>query len=346
MRKLLISKNMIIYFYIYLIFISVLLLVFNDSKIGDFFVTSHDEYRYYVLSNYVMADSKSLGWLYIFQNYYDYSQSLHFGYYMYLGFVRNFINDNLGLWYVFQTTIFFLANLYFSKFICLEFKLPEKDSYYLSILMIFYLPLFYLTFSLMRDVSIFFLISISLYLYKKEKFYLMGFFMLVLITYRMNACLGIVVYVIFDLILSRKIQFKSLVYAFLFVFFVSLYILNNYFDKFMERIYSLDYLSVLFESFRFMFSPIPWQVDAYIPFYLYIWYYISFFACIFGVFLYMLFFSYNKNNILFSKSLVAMILFNVFAYSTEVGVGFRQTAVLSPFLFVPVFISVIKRVKI
>lgn len=319
---------------------------FMDKKVGDFFVTSFDEYRYYTFSNYLINDVDSLGWFYIFSNYYQYSQSLHFGHYIYLSFFRIVSNDNLALWYISQTTIFLLANLFFSKFICMEFKVNISKAYYIAIGMIFYLPLFYLTYSIMRDIFIFFLISGSLFFYKKESFYICIIFLAILITYRMNACLGVVTYILSDLLIRNKINFRNLFFCFIALIAASIYMFNNYFDMLINRVLNLDFTSVFFEIVRFIFSPIPWQIDANIPSYLYIWYYISFFICIISIFILALTFLKKGEKSFFSIPVIIMIIFNVVVYSTEIGVGFRQMAVLSPFLYIPIFIFLLKVYKL
>lgn len=341
-----ISKGALIYFFIYFTICLILYIFFIDENIGDFFVTSFDEYRYYSFSNYLINDVENFGWYYVFNNYYQYSQSLHFGHYIYLSFFRMISNDSLSLWYISQTTIFFLANLFFSKFICLEFNVSKNKSYFIAISMIFYLPLFYLTYSLMRDISIFFLISGSLFFYKKENFYISIFFLAILITYRMNACLGVIAYIFCDLLIKKKLNLKNLIFCFLAFFSAGIYMFENYLDTFIRRVVSLDYTAIFLESIRFIFSPIPWQIDANIPMYLYAWYHFSFFICLISILITISILMTKKNKSFFSIPIIIMIFFNIIAYSTEIGVGFRQMAVLSPFFYIPIFIFLIKVSKL
>lgn len=334
-----ISKYLFFYILLYFICISIIFPLFFGQSVGDVFVTTNDEYRYYLATNNMISDYSRFGWIYMFKNYYEYSNSLHFGYYFYLTFIRILINDSLALWYSLQVTILFLSYLFFSKFIDLEFKLGENKKYLLCFLMLLYLPMVYLTFSLMRDVTIFLLISLCLFLYKKNNYLLLTMFLLILLTYRMNASIGILVFVFLDLIIRKNIKIKNIFYILSAVFIVSLFVFNNYFLILIERLNSLSISKFLFESFRFVFSPIPWKIDAYIPFYLHIWYYISFFFCVLSIFfLVPLCLRRSGFDKAFSIPLFAMILFNIFAYSTEAGVGFRQMAVFSPFLFIPIYI--------
>lgn len=336
-----ISKYLFFYIVLYFCCISIFFPFFLGENIGDVFVTTNDEYRYYLATNNMINDYSRFGWIYMFKNYYEYSNSLHFGYYFYLTFIRILIDDSLALWYSLQVAILFLSYFFFSKFIDLEFELGENRKYLLCFLMLLYLPMVYLTFSLMRDVTIFLLISLCLFLYKKNNYLLLTIFLLILLTYRMNASLGVLIYIVLDLIIRKNIKIKNIFYILIPMLIIALFLFNNYFLIFMERLSSLSISKFLFESFRFVFSPIPWQIDAYIPFYLHVWYYISFFSCVLLIFfLASLCLRRGGFNSVFSIPLFAMVLFNIFAYSTEAGVGFRQMAVFSPFFFIPIYIYI------
>lgn len=322
--------------------------LYGVGLVGDFLVTPYDELRYLEATERLVIDWNAYGLAYTIENYYNYSQSVHFGHYFVLAFIRNIFNDSMFFWSVYHNFIYSIGVYYFSKYLSLEYRfIGSRDVKYVSLLVFLYPVLYYLNFSLMRDISIFSLLAIILYLYKKNKYFLLVFFILILSTYRINVVLCVLLYILIDQMRGKDFisVFKYLVASFAVIGFVDLVAFGILFRN-LDRISISNFSNFLNETLVLFFSPLPFSIDPMLPGYLIFWFKISFFISIFLMSINI--FALIRSRFLIFVPTIPMlffILFYVFIYSTEVGVGFRQAAIVLPFIYTPILFYIVDMIK-
>lgn len=341
-----ISKLNLLSFIIFIIYFIFAVVYSYDLHIGDKFVTNYDELNYLQATNVMIVDIKSRGIMYVFANYYDYTQSIHLMHYFVLSFIRIVFNDSLLAWLTFQLLNFFIACVLLSKIFTL-YGFNKKYEIVSFLFLVVNAPLLYLTFSIMRDVQIFLLMVLSVYLYKKNLIIPLILSIILLMTYRVNAAGSIILYIVIEYIINKrsliKIKFNFMYFIYFLIFIVLLLGLNRITDNSIVRIAvskisEFNAIEFIINYFKFFISPLPWSVDPGLPSYLSIWYGLSF-TFTFCILLLVILCN-KKFNYTFVLPILAMISLNVLIYSVEAGIGFRQTAVLIPWISIAVLLHV------
>lgn len=318
--------------------------LYGLGSVGDFIVTPYDEFRYIEATDRLMVDLKAYGLIYTIENYYIYSQSVHFGHYFILSFVRYLFNDLMVFWSIYQNLIYCMGVYFFSKYLNIEYSfIKEVYTKYVSILVFLYPVFYYLNFSLMRDISIFAFLSICLYLYKTNRYPLLIVFVFVLATYRINMVLCLLLYILVDQLKGKSFIsiFKNLTSSVFIVFLIDI-VAFGFISRNLERIGLSDFSNLMNEILVLFFSPLPFSIDPSLPGYLIAWFKFSFVICIFLMSANIFILVYRKfSNFVPVLPIFIFIFLYVFIYSTEVGVGFRQAAVVLPFIYIPILFYMI-----
>ncbi|MDQ9022755.1 hypothetical protein RFI02_16740 [Acinetobacter sichuanensis] len=341
----LVRKKIIIYFVIFIILSIFTCFRFWGGHVGDFIVTNYDELRYLFASDKIIQDVQTQGVLFTLENFYNYSQSIHFLHYFVLSFFRYIFNDSMILWSMWQLVIYTVGCYYFSKFIRLEYDFISSNEEIISgILMLSYPVFYFLTFSLMRDIAIFTFLSMSLYFYKSNNYKFLLLFVLILSLYRINMMICVLVYIVVDQLKGKS--FSSIMKYLFFSIFV-LYIIDivtiNFISRHVSRIFDFNFLNIFQEILVFLFSPLPFSVDQSLPIYLHIWFVFSFGICLFLLFFYFIFVIKTKNiQLILRFPIICMTLVYIASYSLEFGIGFRQSSIVLPFIYIPIFIYFFK----
>lgn len=330
----------------FLIFLIISFVSYGTGVVGEYIVTANDEYRYLNATDKLIEDIGNYGLIYTIENYYNYSQSVHFIHYFLLSFNRIIFNDSMFFWVSFQSLIYCFGVYFFSKYMYLEYEFIDKKSIlYISFLMFFYPVFYYLTFSLMRDISIFTLFSMSLFFYKNKNFKSLIFSLLILSFYRINMTLCVLIYIFFDQL--RFVNFLRIIKYIPFfvglVFIIDLISFGFLFGA-LRRFYDFSVFNFLKEFLVLLFSPLPFSVDTNLPEYLRLWFKISFFLSI-SIFVFSFVLIVIKNKILPVLPVLAFSSFYVFIYSTELGVGFRQASIVLPFIYIPMLFLIISEIN-
>lgn len=335
-----VEKNILLCLLLFIINLFFAYYAFGSGKVGDYLVTLYDEIRYLENTDRLIVDLKAYGLFYVFDNYYAYSQSVHFGHYFVLAFIRYFFHDSMFFWTVYQLLIYSFGVFYFSKYMLLEYEFIKINQLKYISLMLFLYPVFhYLAFSLMRDISIFAFIAMALYFYKANKFFKMFLILLILSSYRINMTLCILVYVLFDQLKGKNIL------SILKYFFASIVVVVaidsiafGFIFRNLNRLNDLSLSNLINQILVFLFSPLPFTIDESLPEYLRSWLKLSFFICLLLATFYIVILVYSKfNKIVPVVPVMFMSLFYVFVYSTEFGIGFRQASMILPFIYIPLF---------
>ncbi|HDU8210441.1 hypothetical protein ACT43R_09305 [Acinetobacter baumannii] len=346
MNSMMINKRLIIYCIIFIFLCLFSIFRFDDGKVGDFLVTNYDELRYLLATDNIIQDTKVYGIIYTLENFYNYTQSVHFLHYFVLSFFRYFFNDSMVVWSLYQLSIYTLGCYFFGKFIRLEYDfISTNEEFLATVLMLLYPVFYFLTFSLMRDIAIFSLLSICLYFYKSNNYKLLILFIFVISLYRLNMMLCILVYILIDQFRDRSILsiLKYLILSALILFVVDK-VSINFLSRHLSRIYEFNFLGLINEVLVFLLSPLPFSVDQSLPQYLRFWFMISFWLCVFLIFIYIVFIIKKKNiQLVLGAPIIGMSLFYIATYSIEAGIGFRQSSILLPFIYIPIFLYFIKQ---
>lgn len=318
----------------------------HDLKIGDIYVTTYDELRYYNSSSNIVSDYYSGNLKDIFSNYYKYSQSIHFMHYYVLAFFRIAFNDSFFIWLNFQIITYIIGCIFFSKIFTL-YAYDKKYEIITFILLAVNAPILFYVFSLMRDVQIFLLMTLSIFFYKKNFVIPLFMCLIVLLTYRINAAFSILIYILVDYYLkitsNVRYKFSSMYIVYAAIAVSILFIFNSFSGGSLYSLVSskLEFIKIsdfLFNSIKLLISPLPWSLDESLPSYLKIWYTISF---IFTIFIILLLIDKSYKSIV-PIPILALVAFNILVYSTEAGIGIRQGAILLPWLVVPSVLYILK----
>lgn len=341
-----IDKKLIIYFIVFLFLNILSIFHFESGVVGEFLVTNYDELRYLLASDLIIQDAKVYGVFFTLENFYNYSQSIHFLHYFVLAFFRYFFSDSMFVWTVYQLLVYVFGCYYFGKFIRLEYNFFSSSEELMAGVMLLLYPVFYFfTFSLMRDIAIFTLLSVCLYHYKSNNYKLLAFFLLIISLYRLNMMLCIFVYIIMDQFKGKDLRsiVKYIALTILVVLIVDK-ISINFLSRHLNRVYEFNFLGFINEILVFLISPLPFSIDSSLPVYLRLWFMLSFCLCVLLLFVYALFIYQTKNiQLVLKLPILCMSLFYVATYSIEAGIGFRQSAILLPFIYMPIFLYVIKQ---
>ncbi|MFV5385949.1 hypothetical protein [Acinetobacter junii] len=342
-----IDKKLIIYFIVFLFLNTFSAIYFENGKVGGFLVTNYDELRYLLASDSIIQDTRTYGIIFTLENFYNYSQSIHFLHYFILSFFRYHFSDSMVAWNIYQLSVYMVGSYYFGKFLRLEYDFVSSNEELLGTFLLLFYPVFYfLTFSLMRDIAIFSLLAVCLYHYKSNNYKLLVLFLLIISLYRLNMMLCILVYIIVDQFRGKGLKsiLKYIILTSLILFLVDK-ISINFLSRHVNRIYEFNFLGFINEFLVFLLSPLPISVDPSLPTYLRLWFMLSFWICILLLFVYMVFLFQKKNIQLVLKfPILCMSLFYVATYSIEAGIGFRQSAILLPFVYIPIFLYFIKQI--
>lgn len=341
-----IKKINILCFLFFLIFLFFSLTLYGSGLVGGYIVTANDEYRYLIATDRLIYDIINNGLIYTIENYYNYTQSVHFMHYFILSFNRILFNDSMFFWVAYQLLMYCLGVYFFSRYMYLEYDFIDKKSIlYISFLMFVYPVFYYLVFSLMRDISIFTLFSMCLFFYKNKNFKSLIFFLLILSFYRVNMTLCGLVYIFFDQL--RFFNFfkiiKYIPFFVILVFIIDLVSFGLLFSA-LRRLNDFSVFDFLKEFLVLLFSPLPFSIDANLPDYLRLWFKISFFLSI-STFVSGVFLMIIKNKIFPVLPVLAFSVFYVFIYTTESGVGFRQASIVLPFIYIPIFFFIISEIN-
>ncbi|ALH94715.1 hypothetical protein [Acinetobacter equi] len=340
-----IDKNKFLIFLMFILYVAWSFIFFESSTVYENIVTAYDEIRYLNATDLLLIDLKQYGFLYTLENYYNYSQSVHFLHYFVLAFIRYFFNDSMFFWMVYQLLIYCIGAFYFSRYMYLEYDFIKIEYVKYTALLILVYPVFlYLSFSLMRDISIFCLLSMALFFYKKNNFFRLFLILILLSFYRINMMLCILFYIFVDQI---KIDGLSKLFIYFLISCVLLYGVDlvsfGFVSKSLGRVDDFNVLNVMTEALSFMFSPLPFTIDINLPEYLRLWFKISFIICLVLMIFNLILLIYKKFTIISpSLPIVMMSLLYIIIYSTEVGVGFRQASILLPFIYIPVLFFIIE----
>lgn len=339
-----ISKVFLFSFLFFIFYLILAIFYSYNLKIGDIYVTTYDEARYYYASSDIVSDYYSGNYKALFSNYYKYSQSIHFMHYYVLAFFRIVFNESFLAWLIFQISCYILACIYFSKIFTL-YGYNKNYEIFSFILLAINAPLLFYVFSLMRDIQIFLLMTLCIFFYKKNYILPLVIFFAILLTYRINAAFSIVIYVLCDYFIqikqNIKFKFSYVLYVILVIFIIILF--NEFSNGSMQNLFynkleNVKLNNFLFDSIKLIFSPLPWSLDNSLPSYLKVWYVNSF---IFTIILFVCLIGKNYKDII-PLPLVVLVLFNILVYSTEAGVGIRQSVMLLPWLVIPSVLYVIK----
>ncbi|MCL6234476.1 hypothetical protein M5F03_04730 [Acinetobacter sp. ANC 5579] len=343
-----INKNAFLCMGFFIIYSTWSFYLYGTGLVGDFLVTPYDELRFLEATNRIIMDFKAYGLIYVFENYYNYSQSVHFGHYFVLAFIRFLSNDSMFFWSMYHNFIFCIGVYFFSKYLSLEYKfISIKSIKFASVLVFLYPVFYYLNFSLMRDISIFSLLSIVLYLYKKNNYYLLLLFLLILSVYRVNVVLCMLLYILIDQLKGKNILsiFKYIFASFAIIVFFD-YIAFGIIFRNLGRINFSNFSNFINETLVLFFSPLPFSIDPMLPAYLIFWFKVSFFVCIFAMCINIFVLIRSKFTLFVPVvPMIFFILLYVFIYSTEVGVGFRQASIVLPFIYIPILFYIFHLIK-
>lgn len=345
-----IRKSTLLYTFIYCIFSIYLFFRFQDALVGDIIITSYDEMRYLNNSSKIIDDMKHYGLVYMIKNFYYYSDSIHFIHYFNMAFLRLLFEDSMFLWSLYQLLIYMVGVYFFCLFICLEFKFinSSKYVYIISIIMLLYPVFHYISFSLMRDISIFAFFSMALYLYKKGYIVSLLLCLLILSFYRLNMLVCFFVYVVSDILLRRSMGFYTIIKYLtlvIFLFFIVDFIAFGFVYKNLHRIFGVDWFVFLKEYAVFLLSPLPFSISDSYPDYLRLWFMLSFLFSVFLLF-YCVMKTLQRRENGVSLAIFTSSLVYVFIYSTESGIGFRQASIMLPFIYIPIFICFLNDINL
>ncbi|WP_182004423.1 hypothetical protein [Acinetobacter lactucae] len=318
---------------------------FGSGKVGDFLVTPYDEIRYLEATNRLIVDLKAYGFFYTIENYYNYSQSVHFGHYFIFAYIRYFFNDSMFFWSVYQNFIYSLGVLYFSKYMMEEYNFIKiTDRKYISLLVFLYPVFHYLAFSIMRDISIFTFFTMSLYFYKRNKYIKLLLVLILLSTYRINMVLCVLLYMFVDQVKGANLfsVMKYLLTSIAVIVFVDSVTFGFIFRN-LNRLSAFSLIDFINELLVLFFSPLPFSIDTSLPEYLRSWFKLSFFICLLLISFYLIILIYRRfREIAPSFPILVVTLLYVFIYTTEAGVGFRQASIILPFIYIPVFFYILR----
>lgn len=303
-----------------------------------------DEVTYYERAMFLYEAISREGFYSTFQNFYTYSQSLHFGNYYFLASVFIFLGADLK--YVIITKIFiylFITVPLFYQLLKLFWR--EKYAYYSALSLIFYLPLVIFNYTVMRDDLIFLLTVAALYCveksFRRPKLYKVIITLVViwlLAAFRIHMALAVIVYFFVKLYINQGFS-KNTKYALSTMFLIVLFFKYQEIINFLLENSIFNNLMMLpLSLLRAVLSPLPWQISDDVNSLLKIWYQISFPAIIIIIIILSVRIkNLCKETLLFAIFVICYIL----PYAGHDGLGFRQSVVIMPFLFLCVFIPVI-----
>ena len=324
-----------------------LLFVNTDGPVNGTPLIGPDEITYYDRAFFLYSAILRDGFYSTTQDYYTYSQSLHWGNYYFLGTMFYWFGPELKYIAIAKLFIYFFITIpLFFSFI--KFFWSNKYAYYCSCSLCLYLPLVILNYSIVRDDLIFLLTVLSLWniecIIRRPKIYQfisLLFVIWVLAGFRIHMALAITIYMVFKMYLEFRVS-RSVKYIIFTTLIAALGIFHQSLFEFLIDNTIINNLIMLpLTILRLALSPIPWQMSDELNILLYLWYSISFFVIMF----FLVLFSLRISN--FSKSTFSFVVFiicYILPYSGHDGLGFRQTIVVMPFVFLCVFLPVIFKV--
>lgn len=331
----------------YIVYMAIAIYYAWDSKIGDILITAQDEMSYIYRTDALIRAIQTDGLWGSLVSYYTYTNSVHFGYYYVLSFFRILFDDSFLGWIIVQVTVLFFGAFFFARFASQRLTNPKWFSFiFFGVLM--YVPLALHAFTMMRDIFIFSLLSLSLYLYAGRRYYLLMISVLVLFTFRLNAALCALVFIgLAEFQRAGDVWFKARLAA---LFLVLVLVVNTItygylFHQISDRVQGVAIVEIFIQYFRFFISPLPWAVTEELPEILKFWFWISFpFSVMALAYLFMMTMSRRLFSVL-PFPLLGMYLVYVFIYSTEGTLGFRQSAGIAPYVFAPLLVGMVTSFK-
>ena len=347
-----ISKLYLVSFVFYTLYLLLATSLYYGASFNDIEFDTNDAYNYYLKSTVLLIDLRHYGLKYVLSDYYRYSGSLHFMHYYILAFIRLLFNNSYLIWIIFQITVYSIGCIFFAK-IMTKFGFSKKYEVISITFLMINLPLIHYVFSVMRDIEVFTVTVLCIFLYKKKLFVYLAFMLLLLTTYRINAAISVVIFVLADYILSlsreRKIKLKLSYFVYGFVFIALITVIDNLtrgaiISISIKKIAQINIIDLLLNTFKFILSPLPWSIDPKLPVYLHAWYSISFFVIFLVIGLTLITRRLPKYD--FVIPILLMLFVNIIVYSTEIEIGFRQTAVLIPWIVVPCVLHILNYTKL
>ena len=315
--------------------LSLIIALFYDANalIIDYTYFSNDEFRYYNLSNNLWAAIDEYGYSEPFSNYYKYTGSHHFIYYFILASFIGYVGDIAILFVLFKVILHMCAIVFFHRWLR---KVNGYNNYFLILFMILaYVPLSLLTISIMRDSLIFLLLAIGLYSVHEKNIFIFCAVFIITMGFRSNAALALLAYFFMsNLFLFKEMSFlkKGMTIGFMLIISISVIPIN----RIQSIIIHFFEVNWGVEIIRFFFSPLPWSIDPELPGILTPWYSISLFFVLLLLIVNVILLT-NKNRGPFKPISLPLLVF-LSAYSVPYiligNLGFRQLAVILPFVFI------------
>jgi len=307
-----------------------------------------DEIGYITISDKIHDAILFSGWMSALENSFVISGSLHIGNYFYLASLKYFFGNNYIDVYVLSKIWFFSSIASISGYALLS-KIKHRRVALAFVLFTSCYPVLGLYgFSLMRDDIVFSLMTLLIFLSLSivEKVTLSNIIWLLVIIFvlslfRINATvLGLMLAL--SLVISSNPQTKTLkisLFAKLLICSVIsivgatvFYFISGYLQILLKSLPSFNEL--LIETIKIPISPLPWNVTEQFNL-LKFWSWISFL----GVILSIIFFGKIVNSVKINLlPLLVLFLLHVLPYLIrDGGLGYRQGAIIMPFLFVFLF---------
>ncbi|KZW98826.1 hypothetical protein JL49_20760 [Pseudoalteromonas luteoviolacea] len=305
---------------------------------GDYLV-GPDESLYYRRAIVLHYDAMSTSLLETFATYHNYTKSLHWGNYYFLATMFGLFGVDLKYIAIFKAVLFCFFSLPLF-YLFMRRYVEERVAFFFCIVLAFYAPFIIFLYSLLRDDLIFFLVVSSLFMSDKiiidKKWVLLPLLfasLFLLFGFRVHMGLAVAAYITCRTFLELNVD---IVVKRLFIFLFSVFVIYNalfIIDFLIDNSIVENIIALPITVLRLLLSPLPWQIADGINDIIRLWYIISFPIVIILSALYVVRFKESLPSLRTTLPFFALVVSYILPYASHSGLGFRQSAIIIPFLF-------------
>lgn len=308
------------------------------SALSDHVTFDKDEARYLDLSGQLLVGLRYKDFSEILSNYYNYTQSYHVGNYFFLAFLRLVFGDSYLALVAIKGLIYAAGTYFFSAW--MDARQGARAAVFSSIALSVYMPLQFLSTSLMRDDIIFSGMAFTIFMFDRARPIKGALGLIVTATFRINASVSLFAYEITNLFLRKKSSGRkrnNILITFSAILIIGLAAIIGFsyvkgralglIAQFNPAVFAVDVV-------RFALSPLPWSLDPTLPWYLQIWYALSFWISISVSLYFLIGCIYRRWK--FDWAMIAFLTTSIIPYILIENLGFRQVAPIMPFVSIPI----------